>query len=118
MKSFTIAGISTLVGSVASYSCCIETIKSFLPANSTVFYATHLAASTTFTPHVADNYGSTPAASGFGGGSVVIPQAGCVVQGNVSLPENTQYSFGLVLPDDWNGRFLYVVPSLLLAVGF
>lgn len=97
-----------LAGSVAARAmstCSISTIKSFLPANATVFYANHYAANATFSPPAADNAGTYPA-------SYPLPRAGCVAQGNVSFPDDTQYSFGIVLPDEWNGRFLYL--SLIL----
>lgn len=87
---------------VAAHSCSISNIAAFLPTNSTVFFADHVEANSNFTPPATLNTGGR-------GGSFIMPRDGCVVQGNVSLPGNTQYSFGLVLPDDWKGRFLYVV---------
>jgi hypothetical protein len=81
--------------------------QNFLPPEeSSVFYATQYEANGTSTPPAFDN---PEAGSGPGGSSFIIPQAGCVVQGEVSLSSNTQYSFGLALRNDWNGRFLYVL---------
>ncbi|KAE8442204.1 hypothetical protein EG329_003733 [Mollisiaceae sp. DMI_Dod_QoI] len=99
---YSLASLFALAARTTAFNCSAENIKAFLPANATVFFANHLQASSSFTPPTALNTGG----GGFGPSSFVLPKTGCVIQGNVSLPGNTQYSFGLVLPDDWNGRFL------------
>lgn len=102
MKStFLVLGILTSIST--AYDCSIAGITALLPAKSIVFYATHYDANATFTPPPQYNTGGF---GGPGGGASIVPQSGCIIQGNVSLSATSQYSFGLALPDNWNGRFL------------
>ncbi|KAL4736658.1 tannase and feruloyl esterase [Aspergillus similis] len=102
-----------LVGSAAALSaasahqhCSVATIKSFLPNDTRVFYANHYAANDSFTLNATLNFGalSAPHATS----TFTVPKPGCYIQANVTLPENTQHSIGIILPDEWNGRFMAV----------
>ncbi|TGO44518.1 hypothetical protein BCON_0504g00010 [Botryotinia convoluta] len=108
----TLSILGLLANFAVAYDCSVSAIAALLPAKSIVFYATHYDAGATFTPPPEYNAGGGPlggAPSGPPGrGGSMIPQAGCIVQGNVSLSATSQYSFGLALPDNWNGRFLTV----------
>ncbi|KAF7890215.1 hypothetical protein EAF00_008530 [Botryotinia globosa] len=108
--------LGLLANFAVAYDCSVTAITALLPAKSIVFYATHYDAGATFTPRPEYNAGGGLPSDGPGGppgglqgrGGSIIPQAGCIVQGNVSLSATSQYSFGLALPDNCNGRFLTV----------
>jgi feruloyl esterase len=104
MKSSVAGALLATASTATAFNCSIATIKPYLPANATVLYADHYNAGETFSPPISENYGLLAIPTG--SYSYTIPKAGCVVQANVTLPGNTQYSMGLLLPDDWNGRFL------------
>lgn len=87
-------------------NCSVANIAAFLPKNATVFYADHYTKGANFTPPTDLNYGITT--SPMGVSAYELPVAGCVAQANITLPNNTQHSVGMVLPDDWNGRFMAV----------
>ncbi|KAL3431959.1 hypothetical protein BDV09DRAFT_198232 [Aspergillus tetrazonus] len=59
-----------------------------------------------FTLSATLNYGalSAPHATS----TFTVPKPGCYIQANITLPENTQHSIGLILPDELNGRFMAV----------
>ncbi|PWY68614.1 tannase and feruloyl esterase [Aspergillus heteromorphus CBS 117.55] len=86
--------------SVGGYQCSPDSIKTLLPAGSKVLYASHYQADATFTPPKEHNAGA------FRASSFVLPRSACVFQANLTLPGDTQHSVGVVLPDDWNGRFM------------
>ncbi|PYH96103.1 tannase and feruloyl esterase [Aspergillus ellipticus CBS 707.79] len=90
----------------AERNCSVETIAQFLPKNATVFYADHYEKGANFTPPIDLNYGLTTVPTGIG--AYEVPVAGCIAQANITLPNNTQHSVGIVLPDEWNGRFMAV----------
>ncbi|OJK03023.1 hypothetical protein ASPACDRAFT_40338 [Aspergillus aculeatus ATCC 16872] len=91
-----ILGTAALAGALSpARNCSVTSISAFLPKNATVYYAEHYAQGANFTPPADLNYGSTT-------------MAGCIAQANFTLPNNTQHSVGMVLPDDWNGRFMAV----------
>ncbi|KAF7917866.1 uncharacterized protein EAE97_012004 [Botrytis byssoidea] len=117
----TLLILGLLAKFAVAYDCSVTAIAALLPVKSIVFYATHYDAGATFTPPPEYNAGGGLPGGGLpgggpggppgappGGGGSIIPQAGCIVQGNVSLSATSQYSFGLALPDNWNGRFLTV----------
>lgn len=104
--------LGLLASFAVAYDCSVSAITALLPANSIVFYATHYDAGATFAPPPEYNSGGgppwrapvgppgAPPGGPPGGGGSIVPQAGCIVQGNVSLSANSQYSFGLALPHD------------------
>ncbi|GKZ38000.1 hypothetical protein AbraIFM66950_009892 [Aspergillus brasiliensis] len=104
MKSAT--PLLAAAGVAAAKNCSVDTIAQFLPKNATVFYANHYEKGYNFTPPIELNYGLTSDPMGIS--AYELPLAGCVAQANISLPNNTQHSVGLVLPDEWNGRFMAV----------
>ncbi|RAH73784.1 tannase and feruloyl esterase [Aspergillus aculeatinus CBS 121060] len=90
----------------AKRNCSVESIAPFLPENSTVFYADHYVKGANFTPPIKYNYGLTSLPTGNNPYEVSVDS--CVAQANITLPNNTQHSVGIVLPDEWNGRFMAV----------
>lgn len=105
----TLSIFGLLANFAVAYDCSVTAIAALLPAKSIVFYATHHDAGATFTPPPGYNAGGgLPGGPGGppGGGGTIVPQAGCIVQGDVSLSATSKYSFGLALPDNWNGIFL------------
>lgn len=89
-----------------AFDCSADAIKSLLPEGSKVLYASHYDADDSFTPPLEHNSGA------FRISSYVLPRSACVFQANLTLPGETEHSVGVVLPDDWNGRFLYVFVGL------
>lgn len=87
-------------------NCNVDFIKSMLPSNATVFHAEHYDTNSTFSWDIEINYGSTT--SPHPTYNYTVPRAGCYIQANISLPENTQHSVGIILPDEWNNRFMAV----------
>ncbi|KAF9893414.1 hypothetical protein FE257_011846, partial [Aspergillus nanangensis] len=85
---------------VDALSCNKGSIKSLLPHGANVLYASHHPANATFTPPVEYNTGA------FRQASYILPRSACIFQANLTLPGDTQHSIGVVLPDNWNGRFL------------
>ncbi|GLB07432.1 hypothetical protein AtubIFM57258_002773 [Aspergillus tubingensis] len=83
-----------------AFDCSADAIKSLLPEGSKVLYASHYDADDSFTPPLEHNSGA------FRISSYVLPRSACVFQANLTLPGETEHSVGVVLPDDWNGRFL------------
>lgn len=81
-------------------NCNIATFQKFLDANGTVaqvVYAQHYAEGSTFVnPNATLATGVNP---------TDLP-ATCAVQVNATTEYDTHYSFGIFLPDNWNGRFL------------
>ncbi|ETS78847.1 hypothetical protein PFICI_08700 [Pestalotiopsis fici W106-1] len=81
-------------------NCTIDNFQSILDSNGTidqVVYAQHYAANSTF-----QNPNATTLQ--FASNPVALP-ATCAVQVNVTTEYQTHFSFGIFLPDDWNGRF-------------
>lgn len=89
-----------------AFDCLVDDIKSLLPDGSKVLYASHYDADDRFTPPLEHNSGA------FRISSYTLPRSACVFQANLTLPGETEHSVGVVLPDDWNGRFLYVFVGL------
>jgi feruloyl esterase len=99
MKPSNIFRCSAVLGAAHALDCSTAAFTSILGSNGTVTYAYPLPENSTF---------QVPA------GDIAFPQspAGlpslCVVAIEVPSDSNASYSFGLFLPDTWNGRFLYV----------
>lgn len=89
-----------------AFDCSADAIKSLLPEGSKVLYVSHYNVDDSFTPPLEHNSGA------FRISSYVLPRSACVFQANLTLPGETEHSVGVVLPDDWNGRFLYVFVGL------
>jgi hypothetical protein len=88
--------------------CTTDAFQSILDSNGTVaqvVYAQHYDANSTF-----QNPNATTLQ--FGSNPVALP-ATCAVQINVTTEYQTHFSFGIFLPDDWNGRFLLVMLNIL-----
>ncbi|KAL4951396.1 feruloyl esterase B precursor [Aspergillus filifer] len=103
----TPAMLAASAGATATHAPCnIATIKSLLPNDTRVFYANHYAENGTFALNETLNYGAFAAPHATS--SYTVPKAACYVQANITLPESTQHSVGIVLPDEWNGRFMAV----------
>ncbi|KAJ5640917.1 tannase and feruloyl esterase [Penicillium herquei] len=104
MKSVILPLVGLAAGVQAAKNCSVASISQFLPKNATVYYAKDYPAHYNFTPPISLNYGLT--SDPMGVSAYELPVAACIAQANITLPNNTQHSVGLVLPDDWNGRFL------------
>ncbi|TGO44555.1 hypothetical protein BCON_0499g00010 [Botryotinia convoluta] len=94
--------LSAATAAGATKNCSILTIASLLPSNSTVFYANHYPAYYNFTPPAADNYGVATSPTGIQ--AYELPLAACVAQANITLPNNTQHSVGIILLDEYLGH--------------
>ncbi|OJJ45519.1 hypothetical protein ASPZODRAFT_70058 [Penicilliopsis zonata CBS 506.65] len=106
-STVALSAVVTLAAATApALNCSVASIAAFLPTNATVFYAEHYDKGANFTPPISLNYGLTSIPTGVS--AYEVPVAGCVAQANITLPNNTQHSVGMVLPDDWNGRFMAV----------
>lgn len=99
MKPFSFISLALIAPVAASIvNCSTTTFQAFLDANGTnaqVVYAHHYEQNSTFV-----NPNET---------SATIPTelpAACAVQVNATTDVGTHYSFGVFLPDEWNGRFL------------
>lgn len=80
-------------------NCTPSTLQQYLPENAQVAFARAVAADGTFEVPAGDiAYPTSPTKL----------KALCAVEVNVTLSDNSAYSFGLFLPDDWNNRFLAV----------
>ncbi|TGO33696.1 hypothetical protein BHYA_0231g00080 [Botrytis hyacinthi] len=99
-SSLSILGL--LANFAVAYNCSVTAIAAPLPAKFIVFYATHYDAGATFTTPPEYNVGGSLPGDAPGGAPGTPPG------GNISLSATSQYSFGLALPDNWNGRFLTV----------
>ncbi|KAK2761822.1 tannase and feruloyl esterase [Colletotrichum kahawae] len=87
---------------LSAASCSVDTFQSFLDANkilATVQTATSVASNGTFTVP-ADEEAYTTSPTGL--------RALCAIQVNETSEAGTHYTFGLFLPEDWNGRYLTV----------
>lgn len=98
MKQSTLLGFGALLGT-ASASCDPATIQATLPKGASVNFAYPLAANSTFEVPKSN--------TGYPTNAYGLP-ALCAISIQVQSISNSTYSFGLFLPEDWNGRFLAV----------
>ncbi|KAH8660320.1 putative ferulic acid Esterase/Feruloyl esterase [Xylariales sp. PMI_506] len=83
-----------------SGDCNISTIQTYLPSNATVLNVTQVAAGGSFgqSAEVDPPYPTIP---------INLPSL-CAVIVNATSSNESSFTFGLFLPDDWNNRFLAV----------
>jgi len=90
------------VASRAAADCSIASIQALLPSFASVDFVLWQAGGSTFSVPAGDiAYPSSPTNL----------MAHCAVQIRVKNG-TSDYGFGMFLPDDWNGRFLYVQHSV------
>lgn len=105
MKPQTVLGSLALARAASALNCSIDAFQSFLNSNGTTanvtFAAAHTVNSTMVLPADADAALSSD-----------LPNL-CAVEVNVTGPvAGSHYSFGLFLPEDWNGRLMYAFQFL------
>jgi len=99
-------GATALLGRNVIHSraldCSPTGIASLIPSNSnaSVNFAYSLPANSTFKV--------PPGDTGYPTNPVGLP-ALCAVSVQVKTPGNTSFGFGLFLPEEWGGRFLWVI---------
>jgi feruloyl esterase len=98
MKSQQFLILSALLREAHTLPCTASAFEGVLGSRGTVRFANALSENATF---------RTPASDiGFPGSPTKLP-ALCTVELNITdASSGSHYSFGLFLPDDWNGRFL------------
>lgn len=95
-----VSSLPWLSEALSAASCSVDTFQSFLDANkilATVQTATSVGSNGTFTVP-ADEEAYTTSPTGL--------RALCAIQVNETSEAATHYTFGLFLPEDWNGRYL------------
>ena len=98
MKLCGLLNVLLLACTAIALDCRQSALSAVLPANVSVTWAYKLAENSIFTPPAADV------------GFPIAPtnlRASCAVAVEVPSSENATYNFGMFLPDEWNGRFLY-----------
>ncbi|KAB2570993.1 putative feruloyl esterase B-1 [Lasiodiplodia theobromae] len=104
MKPQTVLGSLALARAASALNCSVDAFQSFLNSNGTTanvtFAAAHTVNSTMVLPADADAALSSD-----------LPNL-CAVEVNVTGPvAGSHYSFGLFLPEDWNGRLIAAAPG-------
>ncbi|KAL2014821.1 hypothetical protein VTN00DRAFT_2346 [Thermoascus crustaceus] len=99
MKTYDWFGLAKVIGIGHAVECNLSAIKAFLPPDASVTFAYPLPENSTF---------QVPASNiGFPSSPSNLP-ALCAVEVKVPSSATSSYSFGLFLPEKWNGRFLAV----------
>ncbi|KAJ9252577.1 hypothetical protein DTO207G8_4639 [Paecilomyces variotii] len=99
MRAFNWSSFALGIGTINAFTCDPTSLQQYLGSGISVTSAKYLANNATFEVPSSD--------IGFPTSPTNLP-ALCALEVKVPSTSNSSYSFGLFLPDDWNGRFLAV----------
>lgn len=94
----SLAALATLSHALTP-NCSVATFEAIVPPNATVVLVQEVSQNATFTVPAAD--------TGFPTDPARLP-ALCAVQIEMPTEAGTTFNYGLFLPKNWTGRFLYV----------
>ena len=97
MRAFNWSSFALGIGTINAFTCDPTSLQEYLEPGISVTSAKYLANNATFEVPSSD--------IGFPTSPTNLP-ALCALEVKVPSTANSSYSFGLFLPDDWNGRFL------------
>lgn len=105
MRSTLILGV--IFASATAFECSGSAFEVAIPSNTSVTLVQTVSQNGTFEAPAGDvAYPASPTGL----------RALCALQIKAPAPGNTSYEFGLFLPEDWNGRFLYASLKSIIAV--